>query len=530
MYILHCSSCIHQLDFCLPFIMSAAAGSTAAVAAASSPTEAAVAVAAKPKFDLGLIRKAMAFRVKYRLVGENGSLKRRLPLRIMGVHPENRGGVYPQAGAVRQLGIELVKAGFNQEEADHQGVCVEDIPAKELSEVADSSAVAESYQEYNRRRCAGSSYLEKCFVESNVLYGTLSHSHLLLVCLSWLGGAQWELQGADKALFTLDATDRLNLQAAVAVENLQELCRTCQEGFLMEVLSWKINTEEPTACSLISKALNTANEVALKTTELTAVAVLSGECGLQWQRSSSDEISFQEVKAAVRQQLDTLAEEAEFQELFDFVINLGASRNPYVPDLIDFGARFINPKQRQLRLGAFTTVNKMNNQCPRSKIAALKRAYRKNPTYGYCPSPDARFHSCEMSSVSQLEQLLHYFHIVRKTAVAALGSEHQQSAFLANVDVAAADSFISCKPDATLQALQKHLLRATYTYYKQLQDTLTQEPDLDVVAPRLKWIVFTPEESTKPSSSAVAADKKRLCQKLSSLMWPLVQPSELKIW
>ena len=64
--------------------MSAAAGSTAAVAAASSPAGAAVAPEAKPKFDLGLIRKAIAFRVKYRLVGENGSLKRRLPLRIMG--------------------------------------------------------------------------------------------------------------------------------------------------------------------------------------------------------------------------------------------------------------------------------------------------------------------------------------------------------------------------------------------------------------------------------------------------------------
>ena len=167
--------------------MSAAAGSTAAVAAASSPAGAAVAVEAKPKFDLGLIRKAMAFRVKYRLVGENGSLKRRLPLRIMGVHPENRGGVYPQAGAVRQLGIALVKAGFNQEEADHQGVCVEDTPAKELSAVAGSSAVAESYQEYNRRRCAGSGYLEKCFVESNVLYGTF-FSQQLAFGLSFLAG------------------------------------------------------------------------------------------------------------------------------------------------------------------------------------------------------------------------------------------------------------------------------------------------------------------------------------------------------
>ena len=49
-----------------------------------------------------------------------------------------------------------------------------------------------------------------------------------------------------------------------------------QEGLCMEVLSWKMHKEAPTACSLISQALNTGQAVALRATELTAVAVLTG--------------------------------------------------------------------------------------------------------------------------------------------------------------------------------------------------------------------------------------------------------------
>ena len=44
--------------------------------------------------SLGVIRKAMAFRVKYRRV-EYDQMKRWLPIHELGVHPNNRSGLYP---------------------------------------------------------------------------------------------------------------------------------------------------------------------------------------------------------------------------------------------------------------------------------------------------------------------------------------------------------------------------------------------------------------------------------------------------
>merc|ERR1711989_203319 len=115
----------------------------------------------------------MAWRVKYRVATDSGQLKRRLPLQLMGVHPENLGGVYPQGDVVKTLGIRLAGLGYNQEEADHHGVAVE----QPLLEQNQDSAVAESYGQYNRRKCLGQPLLKSCFgVESIVSYGMLSHN------------------------------------------------------------------------------------------------------------------------------------------------------------------------------------------------------------------------------------------------------------------------------------------------------------------------------------------------------------------
>ena len=70
------------------------------------------------------------------------------------VHPDHRGGVYPQGDDVKQLAIRLAKAGFSQEEADHQGVCVQ--------EPLDAS-VAVSYAQYTQQHCQGSDVLSVCF-------------------------------------------------------------------------------------------------------------------------------------------------------------------------------------------------------------------------------------------------------------------------------------------------------------------------------------------------------------------------------
>ena len=139
-----------------------------------------------------LVRKAMAFRVKYRV-----SLStKRIALSRLVVHPQNRGVMYPQPDIVRNLGLHIMATGFNGGEADHEGVCVEEVPFRERSSsIGRSSGLRdESYADYNLRQC-DHQFLEQCFNHiHDIMYGTLSHSHLLLVLLAWANGADWNVE------------------------------------------------------------------------------------------------------------------------------------------------------------------------------------------------------------------------------------------------------------------------------------------------------------------------------------------------
>ena len=97
----------------------------AETAVAAELAETAVAAEMSTAMDIGLVRQAMAFRVKYRVAKKVISLFR------LAVHPQNRGGMYPQPDTVRNLGLKIISKGFNQSEANHEGVCVEEIPYSE---------------------------------------------------------------------------------------------------------------------------------------------------------------------------------------------------------------------------------------------------------------------------------------------------------------------------------------------------------------------------------------------------------------
>ena len=132
--------------------------------------------------EAGVIRKAMAFRVKYRVV-HAGQVQRRIQLAAMGVHPSNRGGVYPNQDRVKGLGVDILRWGADCEEADHNGVTVEEIPTSEREERPQLRF--ERYADYNKRKCNDRPLLQSCFQKSDVFFGNLSHNHLLLVLLSW---------------------------------------------------------------------------------------------------------------------------------------------------------------------------------------------------------------------------------------------------------------------------------------------------------------------------------------------------------
>jgi hypothetical protein len=216
-------------------------------------------------------------------------------------------------------------------------------------------------------------------------------------------GAKWPIEVDSKyaALKKLQDPDgRWSMNAVAAKDqNFQELVQT---GLRMEVLSWKILVEEPGACSLISQALSKSNTLALRTSEITALAAAAGAVAIV-QAEKEISLSFEAVKERVRDELDIWVLDPEFIDLFEFVVTMGGQTAGFIAEPLEFAATFVDSKQRQLRLSAFAMVNKMLAQTPRSKIAVLMRAYRKPPNRPWCPCLNRsglrrkRGHSCSLS-------------------------------------------------------------------------------------------------------------------------------------
>ena len=455
--------------------------------------------------EIGVIRKAMAFRVKYR-VAPGGKVKRRVMIATMGVHPCNRGGVYPNEDRVKNLGLKIFKWGADQEEADHNGVMVEAIPDTARAQEGVRN-LPERYTAYNKRKCSEKPLFSNCFEGNDVLYGNLSHNHLLLVLLCWAKAAQWD----EPEL--CDAEGALDL-AAVAAKD-PAFGSLVSEGLLMEQLSYKMHFEEPDAACLISNALNKGQEAACKTSELTALAVLTGQVTLHAEQNNSQAVAYETIKEKLRGELDYYVDEPEFIEMFECVVSLGANNSSYIQELIEFGDRFVDSKFRQLRLNAFTEVNKMPVACPRSKIAVFKRAYRKKPSYGYCPSPEATWGKIPLEDLRELEDLLQFFHVECQPAVAEAMPGAQTAAFLTNIDVAASEAFVANAKD---KARKEKVLEATTKYYWQLKEKSELMPKTPLQN-KFAWMIFPAKaESSAPQTSpntAVAASQPLLPKVLS---------------
>ena len=182
-------------------------------------------------------------------------------------------------------------------------------------------------------------------------------------------------------------------------------------GKQLAVLSKKIDDEEPTAAAVISAALNRPQTLALKSTELTAVAVLKGEIITQMSMHVGERVAFQTVRERVRDQLDLAADDMDLPEIFGFLITLGVGTNSYIDDLLDFAGKFVNSKFRQLRFSAFGVANAVCAEAPWTKVALIKRTYSKEPKHGYCPNPETHWGTWPWKSIEPLEILLRFAHV-----------------------------------------------------------------------------------------------------------------------
>ena len=350
--------------------------------------------------------------------------------------------MYPNGSDVRALGLRLISK-FDYAEANHNGVAVEEVPAdvQAVHGFVDpvTSAKYEGIGRYSHRMCDGAEYLVTCFSADQaraVIAGSLSHSHLLLVLLCILTGAKWDQKDADgNSKFPCSRSGCVDASAVAGSDSVLKAILT--EGLDMELLSYKIYLEEPDACTLISNALNYANSVALKTTELSALSSLTGAVGLS---AVAGKLNYNTIKENLRATLDVMVDEPEFVEMFDFVVCLGADRNSYLPNFLKFTSKCVSSQFRRIRLQTFAVLNKCKAG-PLGKIALAKRSLRSKPgAGGFALPPESDLTTRPESEFKDLEAILHFFHKTCEAAVAAVIPEGERPLFFANVDVAAASA------------------------------------------------------------------------------------------
>ena len=369
-----------------------------------------------PTDEQRLISDAWALRKKYRK-----AQAQRIPMHIMCPHPANRGSVYPSPDRVVELAAEILSDKFIIEEANHLAVCIEEAPPGTQMQrfPADwNGAKTEegkymSLEEYNRSKTKGIPVFDKLWSQhAGMHYVTLSHTHLLLVLLSVRNGAAWPMESIPEKFRKQverfkDGPDGPWKWSAVA-DCDEDIKDVFHAGMTWEVLDHRLYLEAPEGASMISVALNKQNTVGLQVSETTALNVVCGAALSSAESSTSAQVCYDTVKRKVRQQVGHFADDPAFPEFLDFALALGIRSGGWLDTFVRFAERYVDSKTRQLRIQAFGDVNKIGINYPRTKIAVLMRAYKKEPKRGWCPEPESLWGKAEAGDLQNLEAMLEY--------------------------------------------------------------------------------------------------------------------------
>jgi len=257
-----------------------------------------------------LIKIAGCLRAKYRV--SNAPVL--MPLQCLGIHQKNRSGVFPQFQRCQSLMLKIFSGGFSKETAWHQGVCVEEIPAEH------QPPGYVNLHDWNKDRCSRHMALAG-FLRNpdHVTHGTLSRSHLTLI-LKLLKNQQREWPWPEKYKELIMSKNGLDMAALREMDG--DLADVLTQGLLLEVLSWKLPQEEPQGCAQISQALNMGNEIALATSEATALATLSETVTFALTNSNMTHkmartVAYDAVKQSVVAELKEFVTREAFVDMFE---------------------------------------------------------------------------------------------------------------------------------------------------------------------------------------------------------------------
>ena len=344
-----------------------------------------------------IIKKSIAFRARFRVE----SKKVVTPFQVV-PHPSNRGGDPVKSLRTQQIIYDIMKDGYDPVDANSNGVLVEEKPAA-------AGGNGNTYQVV---------FAEKITVDPDMAvhsclgeparFGSLSHSHLNCSFRNILGkqkGCECSEPrggGAERAKCECKVSALLDDQGKYDLEKVRahddEWGRQCEGGLEWEILSWRMDEEEPTAALCISIALNKKNEAAMKTGHLEIMSTLVGLC----KPDPNGCVPFEPVREKLIDLYGTEIDHPDFLNLFKVVCDAGGEGSVHMKDLFAFTGVFVNPKVRKMRMEAYGVIAPYPVEFPRIKNACMKWAWKQPTTKGYCQIPPNIAHRFNKDSKHQM--------------------------------------------------------------------------------------------------------------------------------
>ena len=256
------------------------------------------------------IKQSICFRAKYRVDPK----KVMSPLLVV-PHPKNRGGDPVKSLRTMQLNATVAVEGYDPIEANCNAVAVEDLPA-----------VAGGSGQYFQAEFAKKVVPDPDMAERGsgmvAIVGSLSHNHLnccmrnILCCTK---GCECHGKTACGCGSQPILDNNGNYSLAKLQVHDEEWAQGCFRGLEWEVLSWKMDIEEPDAALIISIALNKKNEVAMKTGHLEIMSTLVALC----QPCPKGCVPFDPVRDKMIDLYGAAVDHPDFVHAFRLVIDAG---------------------------------------------------------------------------------------------------------------------------------------------------------------------------------------------------------------
>ena len=272
----------------------------------------------------------IALRAKYRKgSAEDGPTILAISPSLVIPHPENRGGDPVRSLRTKQLSSQVAVDGCDTFEASAGAVCVEEHPCQ-----AEGQGIPrwQSYQDNFEKQVAADPHIARMVNGTRATFGSLSHSHFNCLMRNFLmamkgceckegGSLETSSHGDGDRVPSCECKNRplLDAQGRYSMERLEQhdtaWSTICHKGIRWEVLSHKLDVEDPLGAKVISLALNKKNDAAMATTHEEIMTTLVGLC-----KPSPDgldgQVPFEPVRDKMLEWYGTIVDHPNFLHAF----------------------------------------------------------------------------------------------------------------------------------------------------------------------------------------------------------------------